>query len=540
MVSTIRFDRANRDPVFDDLARVVDPQRVHITLHGDVRELATEVELTIADGRLIDARSGAVTEERAMLRLALAQSGELALYTADKPAPPLEQYPRLLGQFAEAEATALSLEALLAPCGGLASVLAADLNALMTQLASLPDAASSVLRLADGARTVAGILRDSPHDDMLTARILQRLVNASLLTLATPDMVADSMVRVDDPRGAPSPAAFEPAYDGSSLPTEDELEGAGVEADVHRWLEHETAPDSFLSEESFSAAFAQSQRKPLPPPPLSDRPAPPPPKMVAETAPVIEPARIEPPRTEKAPIANAPIANAPLEKPKRGEANEGEDDAAVLQQAGLESRSSNRAILIAGIVALAFVILLMSRRAGDKEPEPPKRPAVKTSTVAPVLSITATKTATLAATATPTPPLDRVTLTLRNAPPIAGPDAPEEVRRAESLLNEGKYAEAGKLLEQLRGKRPTDPAVWVLSGQHAVDSGGKLSVASERAEQALSINPKFYRGWVLKGSVLQFLGKRKQAADAYNRALKLEPDHPMSSELRTIVEGLGS
>jgi predicted RNA polymerase sigma factor len=45
---------------------------------------------------------------------------------------------------------------------------------------------------------------------------------------------------------------------------------------------------------------------------------------------------------------------------------------------------------------------------------------------------------------------------------------------------------------------------------------------------------------VLKGSVLQFLGRRKQAADAYGRAVKLEPDHAMSAELRTIIEGLGS
>src|SRR5262249_10200060 len=108
----------------------------------------------------------------------------------------------------------------------------------------------------------------------------------------------------------------------------------------------------------------------------------------------------------------------------------------------------------------------------------------------------------------------------------------------ETLLNDGKYAEAGKLLDAMRTTRPNDPAVWVLSGQHAVDSGGKLSLASERAERALSIDPKFYRAWVLKGSVLQFLGKKKQAADSYNRAVKLEPDHAMSPELRTIVDGL--
>lgn len=519
MVSTIRFDRASRDRVFDDLARIIDPQRVHIALEGDVHDLAIDVDLEIADGRLIIAKSGSVTGARAMLRLALASNGELTLITSARPAQPLESYPRLVGQLAEAEASAMTLSGMLASCGGLDGVLAADLNALMTQLATLPDAASSVLRLADGSRTVAAILRDSPHDEMLTARILQRLVSSSLLTLSSTD--AESLivsVRSDEPQRptAQKATAFETAYDSMSvLPTEDELEGAGVEADVHHWLENEQAPEALLSDAGFTEAFTQ-------PPRSAPRPGPQPPRP----PPVSMPSR----------PAARPALEAPLPLP---EEQDEEQDSAVLEQAGLESRSPNRAILIGALVALAFVILLMSRRSGHKdEEEETNIPPVVTSTRAPtppVLAITATKTATVA---TSTPAVSRALVTLRTAPPIAGPDAPEEVRRAESLLNDGKYAEAGKLLDALRAKRANDPAVWVLSGQHAVDSGGKLSIASERAEHALSIDPKFYRAWVLKGSVLQFLGKRKQAAEAYNRAVKLEPDHAMSPELRTIVDGL--
>jgi len=85
MVSTIRFDRASRDRVFDDLARIIDPQRVHIALEGYVHDLAIEVDLEIADGRLVSAKSGNATGARAMLRLALATSAELTLITGARP-----------------------------------------------------------------------------------------------------------------------------------------------------------------------------------------------------------------------------------------------------------------------------------------------------------------------------------------------------------------------------------------------------------------------------------------------------------------------
>jgi hypothetical protein len=504
-MSTIRFDSANRARVFEDLARVVDPERAVIALEGDVRDLSNEVVLELADGLLISAVSGHVTGSRAMLHLALATSGSIKLIECE-PTEVVDRYPRLVAALAEAEASAMSLEAMLLPCGGLAGVLTADLNALMTQLASLPDAASSVLRLADGSRTVAAILRESPHDELLSARILSRLATTSLLTLAQPEPASEIMaspekisVRVDDP------AAL------SALPTEDELEGAGVEADVRRWLEHEAAPDALLSEDSFEAAFAQH----LPKTPAAPAPA---------LAPL--PAAWPAPRPEPRPVPR------PDPRPEAAEM-----DDATLEQAGM-SKSPNRAILIGAFVLLAFVVLLMTRGGGETNDPPDLQPVI-TSTLSepPVLADTSTtSTATLAETSTKG--VSRALMTLRHAPPVAGPDAPEEVRRAETLLNEGKYAEAGKLLDGLRSTRPNDAAVWVLSGQHAVDSGGKLSVANERADRALQIDARFYRGWVLKGSVLQFLGRKKPAADAYNRAVKLEPDHPMSPELRTIVDGL--
>lgn len=495
-MSSIRFDSANRARVFEDLARVVDPERAVIALEGDILDLADEVVLELADGRLLEARSGDASGARAMLRLALAQSGSITLI-ASSPRP-LGDAPRLVAVLAEAEASAMSLEAMLLGCGGLAGVLSADLNALMTQLGNLPDAASSVLRLADGSRTVAAILRESPHDEVLTARILSRLVSTSMLTLAHPEAAAESTVsvRVDDP-----------GQELSALPTEDELEGAGVEADVRRWLEHEAAPESFLSEGSFEAAFAQQH---------------------SAGAPVV----VAPSKPTGRAVSEANVGSAGGLVPPL---TDQDMDAETLAQAGM-SKSPNRAILIGAMALLVVVVILMSRRGEAPKEEPP--PVVTSTRTKPVLtaSVTPSVTATLADTSTKG--VSRALATLRHAPPIAGPDAPEEVRRAETLLNEGKYAEAGKLLDGLRNTRPNDAAVWVLSGQHAVDSGGKLSVALERADRALAIDAKFYRGWVLKGSALQFLGRKKQAADAYNRAAKLEPDHPMTAELRTILDGL--
>jgi tetratricopeptide (TPR) repeat protein len=160
--------------------------------------------------------------------------------------------------------------------------------------------------------------------------------------------------------------------------------------------------------------------------------------------------------------------------------------------------------------------------AGVAEVEPPPIAIVATATL--------TKTETVAAEPMAEP------LHLKEMPPIAGPDAPEDVKEAERLLNAQRYPDAAKLLSQLRSSRPNDPAVWVLSGQLHVDSKGRLDLASEAANRALAIDPKFYRAWVLKGSVLQFLGKQKPAADAYRKAIQLEPEHPMSAELKTILE----
>ena len=49
------------------------------------------------------------------------------------------------------------------------------------------------------------------------------------------------------------------------------------------------------------------------------------------------------------------------------------------------------------------------------------------------------------------------------------------------------------------------------------------------------IDSRTYRAWVLLGSVQQFRGRKSEAIAAYERAMKLGPNHPMASEIESVL-----
>lgn len=475
-----------------------------------------------------------------------------------------------------------SIEALVAPLGGLGGVTLTDLERLIVELPRLPDAASAVARLADGVRTIAGILRDSPYDALLTARILARLGSIGVLvptrsragwvaapaapraptpvSSAKPGPLDDPIIGVDLPRPEIDHAAT--GWDAMGLPSAEEYEGEGVDEDIRRWLMNERVPDVLLSDDHFAAAFATHKEEDatglastfLPPVPLDPGPE----ARVEERFPQIVPAAAQPPgRLSQAAPASPPPAIAPSARvawDRRSELVDPEP----LDDEPAPPGSPSRAVWMGAIVIVAAVVTFVSWVAQPRVSNDAARPVasaerkralpamdevapLEVPAIEPVRSATEAALEVRGAVPAETPSSTAETAVAGEVPrhiPIANADAPEDVRRAEALLNEGAYPEAAKLLAQLRASRPNDPAVWILSGQLYVDSGGRLSLAGEAAARALALDPRAYRAWVLKGSVHQFLGQKKDARDAYAKALALEPDHPMSAELKTIVAGL--
>ena len=188
-------------------------------------------------------------------------------------------------------------------------------------------------------------------------------------------------------------------------------------------------------------------------------------------------------------------------------------DEAVFRDAGVADSPFRRWMLISGLGGGLVVLALVFSWWEREPPEPPKRAAIAEPPSMPIVSPDSVR------------------------PTIAAPDAPEDVRRAEALLDAQRYAEAESLLEVLRRTRPNDAAVFILSGQVFADTG-RLESAQQMAVRAIEIDPRSYRAWVLKGSVSQFRGRKQQALSAYEHAIELGPEHPMTSELRTVMAGL--
>ncbi|MCK6549406.1 hypothetical protein L6R52_26420, partial [Myxococcota bacterium] len=173
-------DAAERARTLETLASRGAPVRVRICIEGAAAELASEIFVVVQAGRVVSAVAGAATGARALMVSFLADRADIEV----EPWPPLgdvEASPRADVLLAEAEARARGVEAALTPLGGLGGVAAAALSSLVERLDELPEAASAVLRLVDGQRTNARVLRESPFDAQLTARILERLASMKIL-----------------------------------------------------------------------------------------------------------------------------------------------------------------------------------------------------------------------------------------------------------------------------------------------------------------------------------------------------------------------
>jgi hypothetical protein len=82
---------------------------------------------------------------------------------------------------ASLDARRAHIRALAESVGGLDRVWAVLFRVLRRELPHIPDDVNPLLRLVDGKRTIARILRESPFDEILTLRILHRLLAKGIL-----------------------------------------------------------------------------------------------------------------------------------------------------------------------------------------------------------------------------------------------------------------------------------------------------------------------------------------------------------------------
>lgn len=476
------------------------PQRIRARLEEPLRTFGDAVLLRTVEGRLLDARIGRLEGAAALTVLSLAEAITFEV-TPEQPSSS-RVGPSFRALWTDARSQAAQVNELLESLGGLE----AHPRSTGARAKGLPEAALEILALVDGRRSAAGILAASPHDFLLTARILLRLFEVEAVVVP-PLPVEPTPARVP---------SFVPPTSGwgqsSVLPSEEEVEGEAAVAEVQAWL-GPNASASLSTGEAFRSVFYEEET----------------PTPVGTEAP-----RGAAPRAPSAPPVSAPgVAVAPkavgdqaqgaldgfgrrLEASSVGEA----EDEALAKEAGVSQAPLLVVVLAAVGIGVAALIFALGREPPPPPPAPPPPPPP------PVV------TATVSATSTRAPEI------IDGRPAIAGPDAPAEVKRAEQLLNRGAYRDAEQLLDELKKTFPSDPAVLTLAGQLYVDTR-RLGPAGEAADAAIAADPKFYRAWVLKGSVAQFKGQAGAARSAYEKAIALEPQHPMTPEIQSVLGSLG-
>lgn len=535
------FDSQNLDAALERWVEPDGSQRILILLNGPVRALSDEVRLRSAPGRQVQVRAGAREGARALALALLGEGGRIETAPDPSPGRAAAGWAPLKTVLSEARVRAESLRDFISPLGGLGAVLRLEPGELERRT-NLPNIAHDVARLADGRRSIARVLAESGADELLVARVINRLHVEGIVTPLGPDDDEDPLLPAPRLEGSQFDMPERGWGQTSALPETDmdEFEGQAVRTDLRQWLHAEGAPPTLLSEEAFNNAYSQdvplTSTAPTVAPSPSDAPA------EVSTPVAAPPVDAGPTVEDPAPAPNLSIAPEPA-RPERDPGVERvrqgvpfttgrptpNDDDALLRDAGVGGGS-------AGWILGAFVLLLVGGLAywmGVAEPTTPipaaPPPVVPTSTVS--TATVATATVATASVAEDAPSADGMRAT------VAAPDAPEVVRRAESLIVAERYGQADRLLKRLRRTRPDDPAVLILSGMVYVDTN-RLKSAGTMADRALAMDRRSFRAWVLKGSVLQFQRRNAEALKAYQRALKLGPDHPMSGQLRAVIGAL--
>lgn len=157
-----------------------------------------------------------------------------------------------------------------------------------------------------------------------------------------------------------------------------------------------------------------------------------------------------------------------------------------------------------------------------------------------------------------------------SAPAPGDPQLQSLLAASEQADLQGRHDEAARLLSQARARAPDSAAVLSAYGVHALRKGdaaeGKAHLEraiaahpanpalyvnlatclralndadseSKAIERALALDPHFFQALIQRASLLERMGKTREAARAYHRALgALRPDIPLPASWRPLIE----
>ena len=491
------FEPGTLAPLLTRLVAAPAPTRVLLVLEGPVRVLAATVRIRSVGGRVRHVQAEGREGARALALAFVAEKGWIERTPDPAPAGGTETLPGVSELAAAARDRAGNFVRLTAGLGGLRGRLRAT-PILERLIATAPASAAQFARRCDGRRSVVRLLAEASMDELLAARVLRRLVDDGGLVVVDDGVLASDFRRT---RGSDGP---------SRDPEPEQARTFGRpsgRADGRNGLGPTELPVAFLSDAAFRAAYAVDE-------PSAPRTSAPGGRVgsghdVGEGGPS---------------AAGVPSVSRPPEAEER-----------LLRDAGVGRfkvwRRVGFAVAVVGALGLGALGVRRlgvhaDRSSGRAHHAAPRPPPV----AGPERAFRAAWPGKDPGPTSGRPPDGRRAT-------VAPPKAPEDVRRAEALLNAQRYRQAEGLLRSLRATRPDDPSILVLTGQLYVDTG-RLGLADEMVSRALELNDRSYRAWVLKGSVKQFQERLREAVQAYRRAVELGPAHGMTPEIRAVIRSL--
>lgn len=537
MGEVFSFGAEERASLLETLSQRERPVWLRVVVHGDARALTTELGLRVWQGRVVAATPAQLSIPRVLLRLAFARSGRIEVRGDEGPEPDLRVALPIRRALGEAEQLARALEAVLAPLGGPGVVVVTRPERVVKAAAQLGRVALELAnQLLDRPRAVGEVLARAA-DDLAAARGLDQLRDLGVLEVHA-EVAGDAL---SVPPAAPGTTSGRPGARSrpptlrSRAPARPRLLEVPEPADddepeLARMLSDEPRVAVSMPARPASASIPQrADERPTEAPPAELPTEPPPPVAPPPTAPragaEVLPAVSSPPPPAAVPpdrrldTAARGLDTAPR-RPPRPVSDEPLDP--------VEEPSTSWTPWIIAAIALALLLLAWW---GTRTPEPLPLPVAVVDPPPPPPPAPP-----------PPPPVRTTTLavspySLSRPPPLAGPEADRRLREAERLIQAGRYDEADQILAPLRISRAEDPLVWLLTGTLELERG-RFEDAAGAIDRAIRIDPKSYRGYILRGSIQQFQGSAQSAVQSYRTALAISPTHPMSPELREVTERL--
>lgn len=107
--------------------------------------------------------------------------------------------------------------------------------------------------------------------------------------------------------------------------------------------------------------------------------------------------------------------------------------------------------------------------------------------------------------------------------------AEEAKERGNDLFKNGKYAEAVKEYTEAINRNPDDPKYY--SNRAACYTKlAAFDLGLKDCETCLNLDPKFLKGWIRKGKILQGMQQQSKAIVAYEKALELDASNAEALE----------